>query len=100
MTAAVCYTFPRPAGMAPLVLPPGVLSLGHLALPLPADDPIYGLSPAAQPGERAFTLGGRAPSAEAGALSVPLVALARMRSNPFHASIAQRLDAIASGNAR
>lgn len=27
MTLAVCYTFPRPAGMRPLVLPPGVLSL-------------------------------------------------------------------------
>ncbi|MEI8302265.1 MAG: alpha/beta fold hydrolase [Burkholderiales bacterium] len=80
--------------------PPGVLSLGHLAIPLPAEDPIYGLSPAAQPGERAFTLGGRAPSAEAGALSVPLATLARMRSNPFHASIEQRLDAIAAGGAR
>lgn len=80
--------------------PPGVLSLGHLAIPLPADDPIYGLSPATQPGERAFTLGGRAPSAEAGALSVPLATLARMRSNPFHASIERRLDAIAAGSAR
>jgi hypothetical protein len=77
-----------------------VLSLGHLAIPLPSDDPIYGLSPATQPGERAFTLGGRAPSAEAGALSVPLATLARMRSNPFHASIERRLDAIAAGSAR
>ena len=72
--------------------PAGVVSLGHLALTLPMDDPIYGLTPAPRPGERAFTLGGSAPSGEGGSLLMPLGDLARLRSNQFFPVIVERLQ--------
>lgn len=77
--------------------PAGVLSLGHIAIPMPNDDPLYGLAPAGRP---AFTLGGPAPRGEAGALSVPLGSLARVRSNPFFAVIIGRIDQAVRSDAR
>lgn len=71
----------------PLEWPRGVFSLGHVALPFPPDDPVYGLSPA--PG--AFALGALAARGEEGALVVSLGALARLRSNPFFDVIRQRV---------
>lgn len=66
----------------PLSWPPGVLSLGHVALPFPIDDPVYGLTPA--PGEGPmFKLGALSARGESGAMVVPLDTLARLRSNPF-----------------
>ena len=73
--------------------PEAVLSLGHIAVPMPADDPLYGITPKARPDAAPFTLGGPAPRGESGALVVPLGALARLRSNPFFPVIAGRLDA-------
>ena len=65
----------------PLAWPPGVFSLGHVAVPFPPDDPVYGLTPAeAQP---PFQLGAFAARGESGALVVPLQTLSRLRSNPF-----------------
>lgn len=64
----------------PLAWPPGVLSLGHLALPVPIDDPVYGLAPAAG---SEYPLGALAARGESGAMIVPLGSLARIRSNPF-----------------
>jgi len=72
--------------------PDQVLSLGHLAVPMPIDDPLYGLTPAAHDDGQRFTLGGEAPRGEIGALVVPLGSLARLRSNPFFAVIVGRLD--------
>jgi alpha-beta hydrolase superfamily lysophospholipase len=72
--------------------PRGLLSLGHIAVPMPHDDPLYGLAPDAGNGERHLTLGGPAPRGESGVLSVPLGSLARIRSNPFFAVITRRLD--------
>jgi alpha-beta hydrolase superfamily lysophospholipase len=72
--------------------PPRVLSLGHIAVPMPIDDPLYGLAPNAQAGEGVLTLGGPAPRGEDGALAVPLGSLARLRSNPFFPVIVRRLD--------
>jgi alpha-beta hydrolase superfamily lysophospholipase len=80
---------PRPLGLA---WPPDVLSLGHLAIPMPDDDPLYGLDPAPRPGGPAFTLGGPAPRGESGALTVPLGALARVHGNPFFPVIVHRID--------
>jgi alpha-beta hydrolase superfamily lysophospholipase len=77
--------------------PAGVLSLGHIAIPMPHDDPLYGLAPAGPP---EFTLGGPAPRGEAGALSVPLGSLARVRSNPFFAVIVGRIDEAVRHDAR
>ena len=62
--------------------PRGVVSLGHVALPFPSDDPIYGLTPRADEVLR-YGLGAFDARGESGALVVPLGALARLRSNPF-----------------
>ena len=66
----------------PLAWPAGVFSLGHVAIPIPPDDPVYGLrpDPAATP---RYALGAFPARGESGALTVPLEMLARLRSNPF-----------------
>ena len=66
----------------PYEWPAGVFSVGHVALPFPVDDPVYGLRPppGAQP---VFNLGAIAPKGESGALVVGLGTFARLRSNPF-----------------
>jgi alpha-beta hydrolase superfamily lysophospholipase len=67
----------------PYEWPRGVFSLGHVALPIPSDDPVYGLEagPAADP--QSFNIGAIAARGESGALLVPLGTFARLRSNPF-----------------
>ncbi len=68
----------------PLSWPPGVISLGHVAVPFPPDDPVYGLEPAPPAGGLPrFPLGAFSARGESGALTVPLGMLARLRSNPF-----------------
>lgn len=80
---------PKPLGLA---WPPDLISLGHLAIPMPADDPLYGIRPAPRSGGPAFTLGGPAPRGESGALTVPLGSLARIHANPFFPVIVSRID--------
>jgi hypothetical protein len=61
-----------------------VVSVGHVSLPFPPDDPVYGLDP--KPGEGdppVYPLGSLAVRGESGALLVPLAAFSRLRSNPF-----------------
>jgi len=74
----------------PLSWPAGVFSLGHVALPFPVDDPVYGLTPGEGPGPR-FPLGAFDARGESGALVVPLGMLARLRSNPFFDVIRQEV---------
>ncbi len=62
--------------------PAGVFSLGHVALPFPVDDPVYGLAPRAY-GPLAWTIGDFAVRGEPGSILVPLGTLSRLRSNPF-----------------
>lgn len=80
----------------PLAWPKGVLSLGHVALPFPIDDPVYGLTPAEGEGPK-FQLGALSARGEAGAMVVPLDTLARLRCNPFfdvlRAKIGRSLEA-------
>jgi alpha-beta hydrolase superfamily lysophospholipase len=64
----------------PYEWPPGVFSLGHVSLPFPADDPVYGLAPA---GGARFTLGSISVKGESGALAVAPGTFERLRSNPF-----------------
>jgi alpha-beta hydrolase superfamily lysophospholipase len=66
----------------PLEWPRGVFSVGHVALPFPPDDPVYGLEPPAG-GALGFNLGAVPARGEEGALMVPLGTFARLRSNPF-----------------
>ncbi len=64
----------------PFTWPQGIFSLGHTALPVPADDPVYGISP---PEGTRFNLGAVALRGESGALVISLGTFARLRSNPF-----------------
>jgi len=82
---------PTPRGLA---WPPDVLTLGHPAIPMRANDPLYGIRPAPSPGGPKYTLGGPAPRGESGALTVPLGSLARIHSNPFFRVIVRRIDEV------
>lgn len=76
---------------APLNLPwpVGVLSLSHVALPIPPDDPLYGEGPPED--GRAVFLGATAIRGERGLLYLPADWQLRMRYNPFYEVIARRV---------
>jgi esterase/lipase len=79
--------------------PRGVLSLGHVALPFPEDDPVYGLAP--KPGAGPwYPLGALTVRGEGGALVVPLGNLARLRSNPFFAVMRDRIVKVIEADRR
>jgi alpha-beta hydrolase superfamily lysophospholipase len=81
-TAAV-----RPLGLA---WPAGVVSLSHVAIPFPPDDPLYGIeAPHAPDGLPA--LGALALRGEHGALAIAPAEQLRLRSNPFHADMVARI---------
>jgi alpha-beta hydrolase superfamily lysophospholipase len=68
--------------------PPGVISLSHVALPIPPDDPLYGQRP---PGnEETLFLGQMAIQGERGTLALPAEWLLRLRHNPFYAYLDAR----------
>jgi len=86
---------------APLNLawPVGVLSLSHVALPIPPDDPLYGRAPPEDEG--AVFLGATAIRGERGLLYLPADWQLRMRYNPFYEVIERRvLEWFASAEAR
>ncbi len=69
--------------------PPEVYSLSHVALPMPPDDPVYGGNMAgSSPG---ISLGNRALRGERGVLQVPAAELLRLRYNPFHSYLENRM---------
>jgi hypothetical protein len=74
----------------PYAWPRGVFSVGHVSLPFPVDDPVYGLVPASGPGQ-GYNLGAIAAKGESGALLVGLGTFARLRSNPFFDVIRTRV---------
>jgi alpha-beta hydrolase superfamily lysophospholipase len=69
-----------------LAWPSNLVSLGHVALPFPADDPVYGFQPGSGrdgiPSIGSWLLRG-----ENGAITLSLGSLTRLRSNPFWALI-------------
>ena len=73
------------------VFPPGVVSLSHVALPFPPDDPLYGFEPP-EPPEFGVNLGAISPRGERGALVVSLGSLVRMSSNPFFSLVEEKLS--------
>lgn len=82
-----------PAGTAesPLNLawPPGVISLSHVALPFPPDDPLYGQRP---PGnEDLLFLGEMAIKGERNLLKLPGEWSLRLRHNPFYGYLESRV---------
>ena len=72
-----------------LAWPRGVVSLSHVALPIPPDDPLYGQHPP-QDDDRIF-LGDLAIKGERGLLKIPESWLLRMRYNPFYTYLESRV---------
>jgi hypothetical protein len=73
-----------------LAWPRDLVSLGHVALPFPPDDPVYGFRPGSGrdgiPSIGSWLLRG-----ESGATTVSLGSLTRLRSNPFWSLIDQEI---------
>ena len=71
--------------------PADVVSVGHVALPFPPDDPIYGFMPGSGhdgiPSIGSWLLRG-----ESGAITISLGSLTRLRSNPFWAFVSTEID--------
>lgn len=80
-----------PAEPLGLAWPGGVISLSHVALPIPADDPLYGQRP--PDNDDVLFLGQMAIQGERGLLLLPSDWLLRIRHNPFYAYLeAQALE--------
>jgi hypothetical protein len=71
--------------------PRGVISLSHVALPFPPDDPLYGVGP--PPHEDRVFLGEMAIRGERGLLRFPASWLMRLRHNPFYDYQEERISA-------
>jgi len=65
-----------------LAWPPGVISLSHVALPFPPNDPLYGRRP--PDNADVLFLGQMAIQGERGLLKIPYDWLLRLRHNPFY----------------
>ncbi len=76
-----------------LPYPTGIFSLSHLAIPIPMDDPLYGVTPdpKAQP-EFGYSLGAMSARGERGTLVVDQDFLTRLSSNPFFPYLLERVD--------
>ncbi len=72
-----------------LAWPRGVVSLSHIALPFPPDDPLYGQHPPV--GGTLIFLGDMAIKGERGLLKIPGDWLLRLRYNPFYPYLERRL---------
>ena len=71
-----------------LAWPDDVLSLSHVALPFPPNDPLYGAGPAPSP-DRVF-LGDLSLRSERGLIDLPPEFQLRMRYNPFYEVLERR----------
>ena len=69
--------------------PRGVVSLSHVALPIPPDDPLYGQRPPAD--DELVFLGDMAIKGERGLLKIPGDWLLRLRYNPFYSYLQTRV---------
>jgi alpha-beta hydrolase superfamily lysophospholipase len=68
--------------------PDDVFSLGHIALPFPVEDPLYGANQ--QKSDPGLQLGNFAIRGEKGMLKVPASAMLRIHWNPFYPYLEQR----------
>jgi hypothetical protein len=76
-----------------LLYPPGIFSLSHLAIPIPMDDPLFGMQPSPNTkGEYGYSLGAMDARGERGALIVDQDFLTRLPSNPFFPYLLDRVD--------
>jgi alpha-beta hydrolase superfamily lysophospholipase len=72
-----------------LAWPNGIISLSHVALPFPMDDPLYGERPPEN--NDAIFLGEMAIKGERGLLKLPASWLLRLRYNPFYDYLERRV---------
>jgi hypothetical protein len=83
----------RAEAVTDLGWPRDLVSLGHVALPFPADDPVYGFIRGSGrdgiPSIGSWLLRG-----ESGAISISLGALTRLRSNPFWSLIDRQIGTL------
>ncbi|MCE2978842.1 MAG: alpha/beta fold hydrolase [Betaproteobacteria bacterium] len=77
--------------------PAGLVSLSHVALPFPPDDPVYGFI-AGSGREGIPSIGSWLVRGENGATTIALGSLTRLRSNPFWALIQADVDALVSAD--
>ena len=77
--------------------PPNVVSLGHVALPFPPDDPVYGFLPGSGR-DGVPSIGSLLLRGESGALTISLGSLTRLRSNPFWNLIDQQLGEVVAAD--
>jgi len=70
--------------------PPQIYSLSHVAIPFPADDPLYGISPDASE-SYAVSLGTLSQRGEKSVLTVPMDQWMRMSCNPFFPYMRERV---------
>lgn len=83
-----------------LAWPPGVYSLSHVALPFPPDDPIYGNGLGPERGEARFQIGNIALRGEKSVLQISPVDQLRLRWNPFHAWMEERVARFVAGEGK
>ncbi len=77
--------------------PTGVVSLGHVSLPFPPDDPVYGFLPGS--GRDGLpSIGSLLLRGENGVLTISLGSLTRLRSNPFWSLIDRQLGEIVAAD--
>ena len=90
MSYAPRSTTPERAALD-LAWPRGVYSLSHVAMPFASDDPLYGNEPDPSRPEGRVQLGVVSPRGERGLLQVSMNDLMRLRHNPFHGYVQDRL---------
>jgi hypothetical protein len=79
----------RPLG---LPYPPSIFSLSHLSIPIPMDDPLYGMQPDPKSrDEFGLSLGAMGARGERGVLVVNQDFLTRLSSNPFFPYVLERM---------
>jgi hypothetical protein len=77
--------------------PHNLVSLGHVALPFPPDDPAYGFLPGS--GHNGIpSIGSWLLRGESGATTISLGALTRLRSNPFWPLIDQDIGQLVTAD--
>jgi alpha-beta hydrolase superfamily lysophospholipase len=80
-----------------LAWPHDIVSLSHVALPFPPDDPVYGIRPGS--GRDGIpSIGSLLVRGESGALTVSLGSLTRLRSNPFWSLIETQVEELVAAD--
>lgn len=81
-----------------LVWPDGVYSLSHVCLPFPPDDPLYGNGPGQDHESDRFQIGNLALRGEKAVLSIVPADQLRLRWNPFHGWLVDRVAGFVAGS--